>query len=297
MATVAGGSQVVARMPTHLDLPDTDGKPVENSLQAPQTALLTGSFEPVARALHPDGRYFIGEDVGIYYRHTDPPLDGCRAPDWFYVPGVPGTLDGDFRRSYVLWQELVRPAVVMEFVSGDGREERDRSPLTGKFWIYERAIGAPVYVIFEPFTGQLEVHGITAGGYRPVAANDRGHYPLPGLGLELGVWTGPFRNYTAPWVRFWDARGVLLPSAEERAEEAARRAEEAIRRAEEERQAREESEATAEQERQRAETAEATVEQERQRAEAAEATVEQERQRAGRLAERLRQLGGDPDQL
>ena len=36
-------------------------------------------------------------------------LDGCRAPDWYYVPGVPPMLEGRMRRSYVRWQEIVAP--------------------------------------------------------------------------------------------------------------------------------------------------------------------------------------------
>jgi hypothetical protein len=56
---------------------------------------------------------------------TNPPEKGAEAPDWFYVPNVPPLVDGEVRRSYVLWKEYVTPLIVLEFVSGDGREERD----------------------------------------------------------------------------------------------------------------------------------------------------------------------------
>ncbi len=39
-------------------------------------------------------------------------------------------LNGTFRRSYVLWQEFIAPLIVLEFVSGNGAEERDRTPWT-----------------------------------------------------------------------------------------------------------------------------------------------------------------------
>ena len=63
---------------------------------------------------------------------------------------------------------------------------------------------------------------------------------------ELGIWQGKYLQYELPWLRWWDAQGTLLPTAEEREE------------------------------------------QERQRA-------EQEKQRADRLAEKLRELGVDPN--
>ena len=53
---------------------------------------------------HPDGQYAIGQDSVIYWRMTQPPENEAEAPDWFYVPNVPSTLDGQSRRSYVLWQ-------------------------------------------------------------------------------------------------------------------------------------------------------------------------------------------------
>src|SRR5438309_9001580 len=75
------------KLPTHLDLPDTDGKPVENELEHPQGTLLTQSILPVLEKIHPDGRFFVGNDVGFYWRLTEPVLDGAKSPDWSYVPG------------------------------------------------------------------------------------------------------------------------------------------------------------------------------------------------------------------
>jgi hypothetical protein len=50
------------------------------------------------------------------------------------VPNVPPTLDGAIRRSYVLWREFIAPLIILEFVSGDGREERDQTPWAEIFW-------------------------------------------------------------------------------------------------------------------------------------------------------------------
>jgi Uma2 family endonuclease len=110
--------------PDHTQLPDEDGTFVKNFQEHPQSIILTDSIGPVVERLHPDGQYAIGQDCGIYWRETDPPERGAEAPDWFYVPNVPATLDG-FRRSYVLWPEHMAPFIALEFASGNGEFERD----------------------------------------------------------------------------------------------------------------------------------------------------------------------------
>src|SRR5580658_4350868 len=117
--------------PTHLDLPDTDGKPVDNTYQPLQSMLLTGSLTPVLDRFHPDGNYYIGTNTGIYWKRTEKPLEGCKVPDWFYVPNVPRLLNGTLRRSYVMWHEYAHPLIAIELVSGDGTEERDATPEKG----------------------------------------------------------------------------------------------------------------------------------------------------------------------
>jgi Uma2 family endonuclease len=204
-------------LPTHLDLPDTDGMPMQSFLQPIQIALLTAILRPVIQALHPDGRYLIGQDTGIYYRITEPPLDGCKAPDWFYVPNVPPLLDGKFRRSYVVWQERTPPTLVVEFPSGDGSEEHDQSPQSGKYWAYEQAVEAAYYVIFNVDAEELEVLQLLDGVYRLVPANERARFPIQPLGIELGVWHGTYENYTVPWLRAYRPDGMLLPTPEENA--------------------------------------------------------------------------------
>jgi Uma2 family endonuclease len=211
-------------LPTHKDLPETDGVPMENAIQMLQIVLLTKVLAPVLAALHPDGRYFIGQDVGIYYRRTDPPLDGCKAPDWFYVPGVDPLLEGEYRRSYVLWIERQVPPVLVEFASGTGAVEHDATPPRGKFWVYERLIAAPYYVIFNADTEELEVFELVDSQYRPTTATGAGRFPVPPLGVELGVWHGTYQSYTLPWLRAYRSDGTLLPTPEETAEQERQRA-------------------------------------------------------------------------
>lgn len=255
-------SEFPSSLPNHTQLPESDGTFVKNFQEHPQSLLLTDSLTPVLQQLHPNGDYCIGQDSGIYWRLTDPPQRGAEAPDWFYVPNVPPTLNGQLRRSYVMWQEIVSPLLVLEFVSGDGEEERDRTPYEGKFWVYERAIRVPFYGIYEVTRASVEVYHLIEDRYHLLPTNDRGHYPIPPLGVELGIWQGHYKYATLPWLRWWDDRGNLLLTGEERAEQA-----------------------------------ESLIEQERTRAEQAESRMEQERLRAERLAERLRALDIDPDEV
>ncbi|MCU0567464.1 MAG: DUF874 family protein [Oculatellaceae cyanobacterium Prado106] len=262
MTTAFTPSNPETALPDHTQLPESDGTFVKNLQEHPQSVLLTDSLTPVLRELHPDGQYCIGQDSGIYWRLTDPPERGAEAPDWFYIPNVPPTLNGQMRRSYVLWQEYVAPLIVLEFVSGDGEEERDRTPITGKFWVYEQAIRVPFYGIYEVSKAQVEVYHLVENAYHRVPANDRGHFPITPMGIELGIWQGHYQNADLPWLRCWDLSGNLLLTGDERAE----------------------------QEKQRAEQEKQRAEQERQRA-------EQEKQRADRLAEYLRSQGINPDQV
>ncbi|BAZ28280.1 hypothetical protein NIES4074_07110 [Cylindrospermum sp. NIES-4074] len=212
-------------LPDHTQLPESDGTFVKNWQEHPQSILLTDSITPILKQLIPDGQYCIGQDLGIYWRITDPPERGAEAPDWFYVPNVPPTLNGQIRRSYVLWQEYIAPLIVLEFASGNGSEERDKTPWTGKFWIYEQVIRPAFYGIYEVNKASVEVYHLIEGQYQLLPANERGHYPINPLGVELGIWQGEYQNAELPWLRWWDLQGNLLLTGEERAEQERERAE------------------------------------------------------------------------
>ena len=265
--------------PDHTQLPESDGTFVKNFQEHPQSILLTDSLEITLQNLHPDGQYAIGQDCGIYWRETDPPEKGAEAPDWFYVPNVPPRLDGQYRRSYVFWREYMVPIIAIEFASGDGSEELDSTPLSalpsggnqkpGKFWVYERIIRIPYYAIYKIQTNELEVYNCVNTRYIRLEPNDRGHYPIDLMGVELGVWSGSYQNQTQQWLRWWDNQGNLLLTGSERA--------------------RLES-LHAQQERQRADA-------ESQRADAESQRADREREQKERLAAYLRSQGIDPDRI
>lgn len=256
-------------LPDHTQLPDSDGTFVKNFQEHPQSIILTSSIEPILQKLHPDGRYCIGQDSGIYWRLAEPAEKGAEAPDWFYVPNVSPLLNGEYRRSYVLWKEIVAPLIAIEFVSGNGSEERDATPPSetdkvGKFWVYEQAIRIPFYAIFEAKKASVEVYHLVDGRYEQLSPNERGHYPIAAMGVELGI----KEDVGLPWLRWWDQAGNLLLTGDERA----------VR-----------SDAIADQERlakQQAEQGQQQAEQKQQQAE----------QKSERLAAKLRALGIDPDE-
>ncbi|QIR40673.1 Uma2 family endonuclease [Tolypothrix sp. PCC 7910] len=218
MTSAINFTEELTPFPDHTQLPESDGTFVKNFQEHPQSSLLTDSIKPILQKRHPDGQYCIGQDSGIYWRMTDPPEKGAEAPDWFYVPNVPPLLDGQIRRSYVLWREFIAPLIALEFVSGDGNEERDKTPWKGKFWIYEQVIHPSFYGIYEVNKASVEVYELIGGQYQLMSPNERGHYPITPLGVELGIWQGQYQNAELPWLRWWDEQGNLLLTGEERAD-------------------------------------------------------------------------------
>lgn len=228
MAEMLTQQEIPPQFPDHTQLPDSDGTFVKNFQEHPQSLILTDSIAPVLQRLHPDGQYVIGQDCGIYWRETDPPERGAEAPDWFYVPNVPPRLGNQIRRSYVLWREYITPVVALEFASGDGSEKRDRTPLSrseardgkpGKFWIYEQVMRIPYYGIYLINSGQLEMYHLIDTTYQPMVPNQRGHYRIAPMQVELGVWQGIYQNQPEqPWLRWWDEQGNLLLTGREAAQ-------------------------------------------------------------------------------
>ncbi len=259
--TTSGKIEII-KLPDHTQLPESDGTFVKNFQEHPQSILLTDSIQEILDEIHPDGQYTIGQDCGIYWKLTEPPQKGAESPDWFYVPNVPPLLDGMVRRSYVLWQEYVAPLIVLEFVSGDGTEERDKTPITGKFWVYEKAIRVPYYGIYEVQKSSLEMYYLEGNNYRKMNQNERGHYPIYQINVELGLWPGLYQNMNLPWLRWWDNQGNLLLTGHEKSQLSNLR-----------------------------------LIQETQRANIEAQRANTEAQRARKLAEKLRNLGLNPDEF
>ncbi|QQE66517.1 hypothetical protein GFS31_32150 [Leptolyngbya sp. BL0902] len=250
-------------LPADFLLPDD---PVDNALQPLLAAALREALELAGLILE---SALIATNFGLCATVGDKTV--VKAPDWVYVPAVNPTSGGQVRRSYTPHAEGDVPTLVMEFISEAEGGEYSINPHYpyGKWYFYERILQVPLYAIFHPPSGQLDLFRLINGQYVEQQADDQGCYWIEELHLFLGVWSGRKAEMTTTWLRWWDADGNLLLWGSEQVA----------------------------QERQRAEQAQQQVAQERLRAEQAQQRAEQERQRAEQLAERLRQLGVDPGDL
>ncbi len=218
-------------LPTAEDLPDSDGKPVDNELQIYVASLLG---EILAWYWRDRTFWFWGMNMGVYYELQLPAI----VPDGFLSLGVERRTRASGRLSYVIWQERIVPILAVEFVSKNyGQEYEDKKDE------YAR-IGVLYYVVYNPDYYQrnkhqpFEVYRLVDGEYilqsgEPVW--------IPEIGLGIGRAQGIYQAWAREWLYWYDQNGNRLASSEER--------------------------------------------------------VQQERQTVERLAERLRQMGIDPDTL
>lgn len=179
---------------------------------------------------------FIGADINLYYdiRH----LNWYKRPDWFAVVGVSRLYEGrDLRNSYVMWQELVSPFVVVELLS-PGTEDEDLGqtvrqlgkPPT-KWQVYEQILRVPYYIVFSRYTNELLAFRLVGGEYESVEMGEEGLL-IPQLGLRLGLWQGRYENVERLWLRWFTASGEWILTPSEQAAAAQTRATQAEQRAE-----------------------------------------------------------------
>jgi Uma2 family endonuclease len=198
-----------------------------------QPLLLRYTFKPAN--CDPE-EVFIGADINLYYdlRH----LNWYKRPDWFAVVGVSRLYEGrDLRNSYVMWQELVSPFVVVELLS-PGTEDEDlgqtvRQPgkPPTKWQVYEQILRVPYYIVFSRYTNELRAFRLVGGEYESIEVGEEGLL-IPLLGLRLGLWQGCFENIERLWLRWFTASGELILTPSEEAATDQARATQAEQRAE-----------------------------------------------------------------
>ncbi|MCU0566817.1 MAG: Uma2 family endonuclease [Oculatellaceae cyanobacterium Prado106] len=243
-------------------LPDDfklDNPPVDNTGQPLLAAALRESLEVTGRIQPP---MLIAGNFGICATLNDTLI--IKAPDWLYIPRVAEPEPSRTRKSYTPNLEGDNPTLVMEFLSDKDDEEYSvrRVPPVGKWFFYEQILQVPIYVIFEPESGLLEVYRLTNGHYTLEQPDFNGRHWIEEMRLFLGTWRGLKADREGYWLRWWDEQEQLLPWGVEKVEAVQQQAELERQRAEEERQ-----------------------------------RAEQERQRAEQLASYLRSQGIDPDHL
>jgi len=162
------------------------------------------------------------------------------------------------RSSWVVWEEDGRyPDLIIELLS-DSTADTDRNL---KKHLYENRFHTPEYFWFSPETLEFMGFELVGNKYQEIIPNVQGWRWSSVLGLYLGINDGKLRYFTPD--------GDLVPTPEEAALESQQAALESQQAALESQQA----------------------------ATDAEFRWEQERQRAERLADYVRRLGVDPDNL
>lgn len=218
-------------------------------------------------------RVYCSGNTTVYFDPEKRTNRNFRGPDVYLVFDT----DPRLRKSWMVWREGNQfPNVVFEILS-DGTAVSDR---TTKKQIYQDLWQLPNYFWFHPYTKEFQGFRLVEGRYQLLQPNERGHLWSDQMGLFVGMHTdGLLRLFTPA------GELVLLEEEEERS-----RRELVQRQLQTERQRTQAERQRTQAERQRADI-------ERQRAEAERQRAEAERQRAETLAERLRQLGIDPDEL
>jgi Putative restriction endonuclease len=107
----------------------------------------------------------------------------CKAPDWMYIRPVQPWQSTQVRRSYTPHTQGTIPQVVIEFLSATYGEEysMESTEGIGKWFFYEQVIQVPIYAIFRPETGRLEVYALENGRYKRNTPDAEGRYLVPGL--------------------------------------------------------------------------------------------------------------------
>ena len=136
-----------------------------------------------------------------------------KAPDWFYARNVQPLSSQEIRRSYTPNLEGEVPAIVMEFLSASPNDEYSIKPTypPGKWFFYEQVLRVPIYALFEPAAGVLEVYQLNSlGRYQVQQPDSNNRYWIEEVGLFLGVWQGTKAERTGYWLRWWDESGEML---------------------------------------------------------------------------------------
>ncbi len=192
------------------DLPCDDGQPMETQRHRDQMNVLVDSLWDHTRDR--DDVYVAG-NMAVYYSETQARRRDFRAPDVFVVLDT----HRHERNSWVVWEEDGRtPDVVIEITSPT-TEEVDRGI---KKRIYARMLHVSTYVIYDPFTLQLDGFRLEAGQYVPIACDD-GRLDVAPLNLSLGVVADGGRD-GAPALRWFEGERLVPLRGERAAAEAAR---------------------------------------------------------------------------
>ncbi len=280
-----------------------DDTPVDNPFCEKQMRLLT---EPLHSSWQPGMPFIAMANVGLYFSPNMPVF----VPDVMVAVDVeqPADLLPKENRAYFHWLYGKAPDIVVEIVSNNEGGE-----LTTKLKGYAHH-GVPYYVVYDPEAHiqqtALRCFKLSFDKKRPRYVPVRKFY-FPNAELGLVEWEGEYEGRGAPWIRWTDGSGNLIPTGAERAAAEKKKAVAEKKRADAQRQRADAQEqradaqqkrADAQQQRaeaqqQRADAQEQRAEAQQQRAEAQEQRANTEQARSAKMAAKLRAMGIDPDSI
>jgi Uma2 family endonuclease len=204
------------KAPSNKEYPTSDGRPMaETDLHRD---LMFDLINTLRDFYADDPNVYVSVNLLLFYV----PGDKRRhlSPDVFVVKGVPK----QERLNYLTWEEGKGPDVVIEVTSSSTRKE----DLNKKFTLYERTLKVPEYFLFDPMGDYLDPpmggYRLRQGGYQPIRAV-KGRLPSRVLGLHL--------ERVGKALRLFDpATDRLLPTSQERVEQAEARVDHAEARVE-----------------------------------------------------------------
>ncbi|MCB1191147.1 MAG: Uma2 family endonuclease [Leptospiraceae bacterium] len=260
-------------LPRGDELPYDDDIPLESERHLYQIILLLETLLPWLRKI---GKGYVGGNMFLYFSPNKVKTEMVRGADFFVVTNA----DFRERKSWVVWEEGLSPNIVIELLS-DTTKNEDK---TNKKKIYEKELCVSEYFWYDPHNPQdWAGHELIDGSYREKKSDIRGRYICKELGLALVKWYGVFLEREATWLRFETLDGLLLPTKQEKEEEAKQREFEAKQR---------EFEA-----KQREFEAKQREFEAKQREFEAKQEVLKEKEKADVFAAKLRSLGIDPNKL
>jgi len=221
-------------LPTMYDLPSEDPEEISmpDQYHGLQSTLLEDTFQPKNFTSE---QVFVASDLNIYYDLSN--LNWYKRPDWFAVVGVERLYEGrDLRDSYVMWQELVSPFVIIELLSPStenedlGRTVRQRGNPPTKWEVYEQILQVPYYIVFSRQNDEFQAFHLVTGRYEPVELSD-GRLQISQLELSLGLWRGSYKGVNRLWLRWLTSEGELILTPDEEAAAAQQRLQEVEQRA------------------------------------------------------------------
>ncbi|MBW4687033.1 MAG: Uma2 family endonuclease [Komarekiella atlantica HA4396-MV6] len=194
-----------------------DDTPVDNFASEKQQRLLVGSLYSALQ----NQTFLAAANVGIYYTDLQPPI----VPDVFLSLDVqvPENWWEKQNRCYMVWRFGKPPEVVLEIVSNKEGDE-----LGKKLQIYEH-MRASYYIVYDP-NQQLGEKILRVYELRGRRYFETLETWLEQVGLGITLWEGQFEGRRDTWLRWCYQDGNVLPTGDERAQQAEQRTQQAEQR-------------------------------------------------------------------